>query len=47
MNRRFARGERSYLYDTTGRRYRDGSGGPAAFSIGHGNTLGALSRRGR
>ncbi len=27
----------SYLYDSDGRRYLDGSGGPAAFSIGHGN----------
>jgi adenosylmethionine-8-amino-7-oxononanoate aminotransferase len=34
---RIARGEGSYLYDTDGRRYLDGSGGPAAFSIGHGN----------
>jgi len=34
---RIARGEGSYLYDTTGRRYLDGSGGPAASSIGHGN----------
>jgi adenosylmethionine-8-amino-7-oxononanoate aminotransferase len=34
---RIARGEGSYLYDAQGRRYLDGSGGPAAFSIGHGN----------
>jgi adenosylmethionine-8-amino-7-oxononanoate aminotransferase len=34
---RIARGEGSYLYDADGRRYLDGSGGPAAFSIGHGN----------
>ena len=34
---RIARGEGSYLYDSEGRRYLDGSGGPAAFSIGHGN----------
>jgi 4-aminobutyrate aminotransferase-like enzyme len=34
---RIARGEGSYLYDTTGRRYLDRSGGPSAFSIGHGN----------
>jgi adenosylmethionine-8-amino-7-oxononanoate aminotransferase len=34
---RIARGEGSYLYDTTGRRYLDGSGGPAAFGIGHDN----------
>jgi adenosylmethionine-8-amino-7-oxononanoate aminotransferase len=31
------RGEGSYLYDADGRRYLDGSGGPAAFCIGHGN----------
>jgi adenosylmethionine-8-amino-7-oxononanoate aminotransferase len=34
---RIERGEGSYLFDTAGRRYLDGSGGPAAFSIGHGN----------
>lgn len=34
---RIARGEGSYLYDAKGKRYLDGSGGPAAFSIGHGN----------
>ena len=34
---RIARGEGSFLYDTTGRRYLDGSGGPAAFGIGHDN----------
>ncbi|HYL01433.1 MAG TPA: aminotransferase class III-fold pyridoxal phosphate-dependent enzyme [Steroidobacteraceae bacterium] len=34
---RIVRGEGSYLFDATGRRYLDGSGGPAAFSIGHGN----------
>src|SRR6266480_1203075 len=34
---RIVRGEGSYLYDAEGRRYLDGSGGPAAFSIGHGN----------
>ena len=34
---RIARGEGSYVYDADGRRYLDGSGGPAAFSIGHGN----------
>ena len=34
---RIARGEGSYLVDARGRRYLDGSGGPAAFSIGHGN----------
>ena len=37
MKRRIARGEGSYLYDTTGHRYQDGSGSPAALSIGHGN----------
>ncbi len=31
------RGEGSYLYDAGGRRYLDGSGGPAAFCLGHGN----------
>ena len=35
---RIVRGAGSYLYDSAGRRYLDGSGGPAAFSIGHGNT---------
>ena len=34
---RIARGEGSYLIDSTGRRYLDGSGGPAAFCLGHGN----------
>jgi adenosylmethionine-8-amino-7-oxononanoate aminotransferase len=34
---RIVRGDGSYLYDAAGRRYLDGSGGPAAFSIGHGN----------
>ena len=34
---RIVRGEGSYLYDASGRRYLDGSGGPVAFSIGHGN----------
>ena len=34
---RIVRGEGSYLFDAAGRRYLDGSGGPAAFSIGHGN----------
>jgi len=34
---RIVRGDGSYLYDADGRRYLDGSGGPAAFSIGHGN----------
>jgi len=31
------RGEGSYLFDAEGRRYLDGSGGPAAFCIGHAN----------
>ena len=34
---RIVRGEGSYLYDAAGNRYLDGSGGPAAFSLGHGN----------
>jgi adenosylmethionine-8-amino-7-oxononanoate aminotransferase len=34
---RIVRGEGSYLFDENGRRYLDASGGPAAFSIGHGN----------
>ena len=34
---RIVRGAGSYVYDADGRRYLDGSGGPAAFSIGHGN----------
>ena len=34
---RIVRGEGSYLFDTNGRRYLDGSGGPAAFCIGHAN----------
>ena len=34
---RIERGAGSYLFDTAGHRYLDGSGGPAAFSIGHGN----------
>src|SRR5580765_6103047 len=34
---RIVRGEGSYLYDSTGKRYLDGSGGPAAFCLGHGN----------
>jgi adenosylmethionine-8-amino-7-oxononanoate aminotransferase len=31
------RGEGSYLYDAAGKRYLDGSGGPAAFCLGHAN----------
>jgi adenosylmethionine-8-amino-7-oxononanoate aminotransferase len=34
---RIVRGEGSYLYDAAGKRYLDGSGGPAAFSLGHGH----------
>jgi adenosylmethionine-8-amino-7-oxononanoate aminotransferase len=34
---RIVRGAGSYLYDAAGRRYLDGSGGPAAFSLGHAN----------
>ena len=34
---RIVRGQGSYLFDENGQRYLDGSGGPAAFSIGHGN----------
>jgi adenosylmethionine-8-amino-7-oxononanoate aminotransferase len=32
---RIARGRGTYLYDVNGKRYVDGSGGPAAFSVGH------------
>jgi adenosylmethionine-8-amino-7-oxononanoate aminotransferase len=32
---RIARGRGSYLFDAAGRRYLDGSGGPAVFSLGH------------
>jgi adenosylmethionine-8-amino-7-oxononanoate aminotransferase len=34
---RLVRGEGSYLFDAEGRQYLDGSGGPAAFCIGHAN----------
>ncbi|MGH8252815.1 MAG: aspartate aminotransferase family protein [Steroidobacteraceae bacterium] len=34
---RIVRGEGSYLFDAGGKRYLDGSGGPAAFSLGHAN----------
>ena len=34
---KIAYGKGSYLYDTEGRRYIDGSGGPAVFCLGHGN----------
>ena len=32
---RIARGQGSWLYDTSGKRYLDASGGPAVFSLGH------------
>jgi adenosylmethionine-8-amino-7-oxononanoate aminotransferase len=32
---RIARGRGSYVYDEAGKRYIDGSGGPAVFSVGH------------
>jgi len=32
---RIVRGQGSYVFDATGKRYLDGSGGPAAFSLGH------------
>jgi len=32
---RIARGSGSYLFDAAGKRYLDGSGGPAVFSLGH------------
>ncbi len=34
---RIAWGKGSYVYDASGKRYIDGSGGPALFCIGHGN----------
>jgi adenosylmethionine-8-amino-7-oxononanoate aminotransferase len=34
---RISHGRGVYLWDTTGRQYIDGSGGPAVFSIGHGD----------
>jgi adenosylmethionine-8-amino-7-oxononanoate aminotransferase len=34
---RVARGRGSYLFDEAGKRYLDGSGGPAVFSLGHGH----------
>ena len=30
-------GKGSYVYDAAGKRYIDGSGGPAVYCIGHGN----------
>jgi adenosylmethionine-8-amino-7-oxononanoate aminotransferase len=32
---RIVRGKGSYLFDATGKRYLDGSGGPAVFCVGH------------
>lgn len=34
---KIAYGRGSYLYDTSGKQYIDGSGGPAVYCIGHGN----------
>ena len=34
---RIVRGQGSYLFDTAGKRYLDGSGGPAVFCLGHGH----------
>jgi adenosylmethionine-8-amino-7-oxononanoate aminotransferase len=34
---RIVRGEGSFVYDATGKRYLDGSGGPAVFCLGHGH----------
>jgi adenosylmethionine-8-amino-7-oxononanoate aminotransferase len=34
---RIIRGQGSYLFDDAGKRYLDGSGGPAVFSVGHGH----------
>jgi adenosylmethionine-8-amino-7-oxononanoate aminotransferase len=34
---RVVRGAGSYLFDAAGKRYLDGSGGPAVFSLGHGH----------
>jgi adenosylmethionine-8-amino-7-oxononanoate aminotransferase len=34
---RIVRGSGSYVFDETGKRYLDGSGGPAVFSLGHGH----------
>ena len=34
---RIVRGQGSYVFDASGKRYLDGSGGPAAFSLGHGH----------
>ena len=32
---RIVRGRGSYLFDAAGKRYLDGSGGPAVFCLGH------------
>jgi hypothetical protein len=34
---KIARGKGCYVWDSTGKRYIDGSGGPAVFCLGHGN----------
>src|SRR5215469_17823636 len=34
---KIAYGKGSYLYDTTGKQYIDGSGGPAVYCLGHAN----------
>lgn len=34
---RVARGEGSYIHDVSGKRYLDGSGGPAVYALGHAN----------
>jgi adenosylmethionine-8-amino-7-oxononanoate aminotransferase len=34
---RIVRGRGSYVFDESGKRYLDGSGGPAVFSVGHGH----------
>ena len=34
---KISHGRGAYLWDTDGRQYIDGSGGPAVFSIGHGD----------
>ena len=34
---KIAYGKGSYLYDTAGKKYIDGSGGPAVYCLGHAN----------
>jgi adenosylmethionine-8-amino-7-oxononanoate aminotransferase len=34
---KISHGRGSYVFDTTGKRYLDGSGGPAVYAVGHGN----------